>query len=173
MIFETFIQRDDDGCYIPTLPNGYNELILPSKVDEIIKGLISYKKNYTDQEVQEINLKKIANVRDAWTSVQNDKTEKKKRIDGYVYLLECADKHKIGYSADVERRMKQLDTRPFPLELITKVYSEVAFDIEQEIHKELLDWRVEGEWYQFDFDFSSKEFEEYVHHIEEKILVRG
>lgn len=69
---------------------------------------------------------------------------------GYVYLLECGGRYKIGFSKDVERRIRQLDTRPFKLNLIakSKLISD-AYDREQEIHEYFANSRVEGEWYCF------------------------
>lgn len=80
------------------------------------------------------------------------KCEPKKKTEGYVYVLKCADKYKLGYSNNVEQRMKQLDTRPFPLELVYKAYSEKAYDIEQELHSVYTSYgyRLEGEWYSSD-----------------------
>lgn len=69
---------------------------------------------------------------------------------GCVYLLECGGRYKIGFSKDVERRISQLDTRPFKLNLIakSKLISD-AYDREQEIHEYFADNRVDGEWYEF------------------------
>ena len=74
------------------------------------------------------------------------------RNKGFVYILKCADKYKIGYSINVEKRISQLDTRPFPLELIYKIESDVAFDIEQRMHNTYteLGYRLDGEWYSSD-----------------------
>ena len=72
---------------------------------------------------------------------------------GYVYLLECGGRYKIGFSKDVERRIHQLDTRPFKLNLIakSKLISD-AYDREQEIHEYFANSRIEGEWYCFSDD---------------------
>lgn len=76
----------------------------------------------------------------------------KSRNKGFIYILKCIDKYKLGFSIDVEKRMKQLDTRPFPLELVYKAYSEKAYDIEQELHSVYTSYgyRLEGEWYSSD-----------------------
>lgn len=75
----------------------------------------------------------------------------KKTDAGYVYIIKCANFYKIGYTNSVMRRMKQLDTRPFPLELIYTRYFSHAYSIEQELHKEYEDFRVDGEWYDFNY----------------------
>lgn len=78
--------------------------------------------------------------------------QERKRNEGFIYILKCADKYKLGYSNNVEQRIKQLDTRPFPLELVYKAYSEKAYDIEQELHSVYTSYgyRLEGEWYSSD-----------------------
>jgi hypothetical protein len=89
--------------------------------------------------------------------------------NGYVYLFRCSDFYKIGYSKNVYRRLKQLDTRPFPLDCIAAVYSERAWDIEQYIHKAFYSLRAENEWYQFDFFPQENEFYDFVKQIEMKL----
>lgn len=75
------------------------------------------------------------------------KSEMKK---GYVYMLECGGKYKIGFSKDVERRMKELDTRPFELNLVVKsAFLNDAYDREQELHEYFEANRTIGEWYNF------------------------
>lgn len=69
---------------------------------------------------------------------------------GYVYLLECGGKYKIGFSKYVERRMHQLDTRPFKLNLVAKSkYLSDAYDWEQGLHDVCADRVIDGEWYEF------------------------
>ena len=69
---------------------------------------------------------------------------------GYVYLLECGGKYKIGFSKYVERRMHQLDTRPFKLNLVAKSkYLSDAYDWEQGLHDACADRVIDGEWYEF------------------------
>ena len=69
---------------------------------------------------------------------------------GYVYLLECGGKYKIGFSKYVEKRMHQLDTRPFKLNLVAKSkYLSDAYDWEQGLHDACADSVIDGEWYEF------------------------
>ena len=93
--------------------------------------------------------------------------------EGYVYLIKCADKYKIGYTKDVERRFKELDTRPFPCELIEEYYSPIAFPIEQKIHELLSEYRVVGEWYSFSKEVSTKNFDKFVYFVEEQMIKWG
>lgn len=137
------IFKEDDGHYYPRESGGYNKLIVPSKCKNIIEDLIRYYNIYDDYEIQLDNEKAEKDFFKNW--VHNMKPYNNKY--GFVYVLRCADKYKIGYSKDVERRIKQLDTRPFKLELVFEVYSDKAYDIEKQLHKSLIDYRAEGEWY--------------------------
>lgn len=69
---------------------------------------------------------------------------------GYVYMMECGGKYKIGYSKDVERRFHELDKRPFSLHVFA-VSNKIpnALRKEQEIHSKLGSFRLTGEWYKF------------------------
>lgn len=86
---------------------------------------------------------------------------------GYVYLLECGGKYKIGFSKDVERRINQLDTRPFKINLIAKSeFISDAYDREQELHEYFVDQRVDGEWYEFS-DHEAQYAKEIIEELEE------
>ncbi len=86
--------------------------------------------------------------------------------EGFIYLIRCEDYYKIGFTKDIEKRMKQLDTRPFPMDLIAVKKSKIAFDIEQYIHKAFEPMMVENEWYHFNFSPNDKDFCEFVSEIE-------
>lgn len=65
-------------------------------------------------------------------------------------MLECGGKYKIGFSKDVERRINQLDTRPFKINLIAKSkYLSDAYYWEQGLHDACSDSKIDGEWYEF------------------------
>lgn len=161
--------EDDNGCYIPK--ESY-DLMLPSEVDKIIEGLKKYKDTYSDSYISNCNKEAREKELNEMRKLQEEskKSQKHRDAKGYIYLLECGGKYKIGYSNNVERRMKQLDTRPFSLNLITKVYSDIAFDVEQRIHKMMSKYKVEGEWYDISFDFSAYDFSEFVLGVEKIIL---
>lgn len=67
----------------------------------------------------------------------------------YLYLFECQNKYKIGITDNIERRIKQLDTRPFKLNLIgqTNKLIKDAYKWEQYLHNEYKDQNIEGEWF--------------------------
>jgi predicted GIY-YIG superfamily endonuclease len=99
------------------------------------------------------------------TADKESKTESYK--NGYVYLLECGGKYKIGFSKDVERRIHQLDTRPFKLNLIVKSkFISDAYDREQELHEYFADKKVDREWYEFS-DHEAQYAKEIIEELEE------
>lgn len=144
MLLNILIAKEDDGFYYPRQFGGYNKLILPSEFENILQDLMYYCEIYSDDEIREIN----KNIEEHFFDSFNVKKKYQvKKRSGYVYMLKCADKYKIGYSNNVENRIKELDTRPFKLKLIFKVYSDAAYQIEQELHKRLEIYRDVGEWY--------------------------
>jgi hypothetical protein len=65
-----------------------------------------------------------------------------------VYLIECGGRYKVGVSENPERRVTELNDRPFPAKLITKSGPvHCAFEAEREIHEWLDSYRVNGEWF--------------------------
>lgn len=110
------------------------------------------------------------NFTDRWLRNHNKIEE---NTEGYVYLIKCADKYKIGYTKDIDRRFKELDTRPFPCELIAYVDSPIAFPVEQKIHELLKEKRVVGEWYSFEFESTAEQFEDFVYQVEIQMLKWG
>lgn len=131
---------------------------------ELCYGLIKYALN-NKCEIDIYNEKRMNDIENGMTGwrrkcEESDKTDRENRKNeskkGYVYLLECGGKFKIGFSKDVERRMRQLDTRPFKLNLIEKSeFLSDAYDREQELHEWLEDSRIDGEWY----DLTNEELE--------------
>lgn len=138
---------EENGFYVPQKPNGANEYILPSDFEKILDDLIYYCERYTDEEVKSVNELRRKNLENYIKSISSTNKSTKSNKCGFVYVLKCANKYKIGYSKDVERRIKQLDTRPFRLELVFKVYSDNAYNIEQILHDSLTEYKAEGEWY--------------------------
>ena len=143
LLVPIIIVKGEDGLYYPISGGGFNPLILPSKFYPILNDLQYYCMFYTDEEIIEINNE---GEKEFYNSITN-KHPKKVTYDGYVYMLKCADKYKIGYSKNVERRIKELDTRPFKLELLFIGYSDNARTIEHELHKRLHEYKEIGEWY--------------------------
>ena len=119
---------------------------------ELCNGLMAYAFKYTS-EIDVYNQKRMIELEEELngcigTAKKESRTARKK--GGYVYLLECGGKYKIGFSKDVERRINQLDTRPFKLNLLVKSeFLSDAYDREQELHEWFENSKIEGEWYDF------------------------
>lgn len=159
--------EDSNGLLAPSVAG---VLLKHNEIEDIIKRLNEYKNAYDDSDIDRYN-EEFRRMMYEGLENPTPKTTHNKNVSGYVYLLSCSDKYKVGYSNNVERRMKQLDTRPFPLKLVCKTYSDIAFDVEQRIHKIMSDHKVEGEWYDFDFDVKADEFSDFVLKVERKILL--
>ena len=69
--------------------------------------------------------------------------------DGFVYFIEAIGlkKIKVGYSKDVESRLRQLQTAmPFEMRILASVPGTIA--LESEIHRLFAKTRVRGEWFE-------------------------
>lgn len=162
---------DGKKCHV-VVPYDYNLAVKPSEVIKYIRLLEDYVRDHTDKEIELYNQKKKSETEEYYLNLlkQGNKPKSKPK-KGFVYLFECGGRYKVGYSANADKRFKQLDTRPFKLNEITKVYSDCAYDIEQSLHGNLFKYRVEGtgEWYDFDFEITPEIFEKWVREIEGRL----
>ena len=139
MFVPGLIFKDESGKYYITY-NNY--LVLPSEVRKIISDLSEYCESYTDEEIIRINKET-----DPY-KINYQKKNVTRRNKGYVYIFQCADKYKIGFTENVNRRLRQLDTRPFKLiQIFVSDLCVNAFDIEQTIHEKFKEFQVDNEWY--------------------------
>lgn len=94
--------------------------------------------------------------------ISESKTKKSPK-PSMVYLIECGGRYKIGVSADVDRRLKQLDKRPFALNLIAKsqLFDE-AYTAEKKLHQQYQKYNVYGEW----FDVPQDELDVLIEQVE-------
>lgn len=158
---------EESELWEPRTSGGYNKYILPSEVDGIINDLIYYSQFYTDAEIIQYNRQLEERFFDDFKPTT---TKPAKDLSGFVYILKCENRYKVGYSKDVNKRIKQLDTRPFKLELIYKQYSECAYRIEQRIHQQLVAFKVENEWYDIKESLLIKSVIAIFKSVEEEIL---
>lgn len=142
------ICEDADGYYLYDC-HGY--VMEKDQLLEILKGLLNYAELHENDLIQH----NIKNDKDLENIIYNHscKEKKKPKSKGYVYLMKCENKYKIGYSKDVERRIKELDNKPFKTNLIAKSeLIENPYFYEQEIHEYFEEYRIDGEWYNFEED---------------------
>lgn len=105
-------------------------------IDEMIDAHNKELKEYYDNMARESM---------GYTKIQ--KTEGK----SIVYVMKCGDCYKIGVSKHPNARLKQLDERPFPVEIVMlSKMAEYPYDIEKELHDALADKRIGGEWFKLD-----------------------
>jgi len=65
-----------------------------------------------------------------------------------LYLIGCADCFKVGISTDPYKRLASLQTgNPMPCQLLAIWEPKYAPTLEKEIHKQLKNHRVRGEWF--------------------------
>lgn len=65
---------------------------------------------------------------------------------GYVYVIEAGEFVKIGFAADVEKRLRALRTAcPMPLTVIAEIKGTMV--TEQKLHRRFAGHRAEGEWF--------------------------
>lgn len=67
---------------------------------------------------------------------------------GYVYLLKCGPRYKIGITKDIQRRINELTKQqPFPLELVHCAVGAEYAAKERELHEQYDAVREHGEWF--------------------------
>lgn len=72
------------------------------------------------------------------------------KTKSHVYIMRCGSYYKIGVSKDPERRVRELDKRPYRVELVfVSSAAEYAYKIERCLQEWLEEYKVGGEWYDF------------------------
>lgn len=136
--------QDGLGCYAE-----------PKRMEEIANGLLLASKKsgkYIPDHNKEV-LKSIYKESEKHIETKVESALKKR----HVYLLKCGDKYKIGVSKNVTRRVKELDNKPFKVEVVAKSPKSIyALYHEAFLHEKYDKKRVWGEWFkltQKDVDF--------------------
>ena len=66
----------------------------------------------------------------------------------FVYIIKCGQFFKVGITSNIRKRVSSIKSaNPFPIVLIGSRYSVNAKSLEKELHKELKQHLVHGEWY--------------------------
>ena len=141
--FNAYVISEHNGGYVINDCNGF--LMTPEQMIEISRGLMLCAMQ-DEGEINAYNEKRKIEFEEQ-LHADNDKP-KKEKDKGYVYLFECGGKYKIGLSRDVERRIRELDYRPFRINLITKSRLLAdPFSVERELHARYEYLRLTGEWF--------------------------
>ena len=88
---------------------------------------------------------------------------------GWIYRIKCDKYHKIGFTRNVIQRMNELDKYPWEIDIVSIVYTNNAFKIEQKLHTMFCQYRVRNEWYDFgNVVWKSEQFKCIINHIKEE-----
>ena len=135
------ITEEKDSCVIS---NGQGYVMEAEQMIDVAKKMIKFAIHHK-KELRQHNIKRSKEYEQEISTLNTTPKEKEK---AYVYLLKCGDYYKIGFSKDVERRIKELDHRPYKVEIIyISPLTNRAYQIEQNLHSELEQYRINGEWY--------------------------
>ncbi len=141
------IVKAENGFYLRNC-NGF--VMEYSQVKEVCEGLLNYAEKNKDKlnKYNKMTEKEFCEMLRKNNSQTNNKQTKSK---GYVYLFKCNDRYKIGVSKDVNRRLKDLNGRPYEISLITKSkFIDNPYIEENKLHKEYQEFRLGGEWFNLD-----------------------
>lgn len=79
------------------------------------------------------------------------KTEHRSSYYGYIYLLQCSEHFKIGFSLTPHKRIQQLRTgSPHPIRLVHELRTPFYKLIEKQLHHKFRSKRGKGEWFTLD-----------------------
>ena len=138
------ITETEDGCFIN---NGHGYVMESEQMIDIANKMIKYAKKHKI-ELEQHNIQRRAELEAGMRGWSTDQPAKKPKAKAYVYLFECGGHYKVGYSKDVERRAKELNNRPFTLNIVcVSRLIEDAYTVEQELHDFLHKYKIAGEWY--------------------------
>lgn len=143
------INEADDGFF---LSNGQGYVMEYEQVIEVANGLINFANNHKE-ELHFTNIENKKELEKEFSKMISNNNNNNHLEEKHIYLLECGGKYKIGISSDVNRRIKELDKRPFKINILAK--SELttkAYKIEQDLHHQYEKNRINGEWYELTDD---------------------
>ena len=70
---------------------------------------------------------------------------------GYLYLLQCGEHYKIGFSQTPRKRLRQLRTgSPHPIIVVHELRTAFYRQIEKKLHYKFADKRGRGEWFKLE-----------------------
>lgn len=140
--------QEGDTAYI-CYGHGYSKILPKEETLQFIRRLNNFLNKYSDEDIEKHN-KKVQEDFEKMINGYDRNPEPKPKVKGSIYLLECKGRYKIGASKNVDRRVKQLDKRPFKVtKIISKDNVEDYYDKEKELHVKYSKNEIEGEWFIF------------------------
>lgn len=147
LTMQWMVAEGPDGAYLINSP-GY--MATPREVAHILDELIRFAKNHADR-IADNNARVdefFENLRHGIYSSSSESTQRRKKR--YLYMFKSGeDRYKIGVTTDVDRRLKELNNRPYPVELyaVSEAPFYNAFEAERTMHEIHEDCRINGEWF--------------------------
>lgn len=141
------VEEGPDGAL---LYNNQGYIATPKEVKRVIDELIRFANEHGDYiacknaELDEY----YENLRNGnYGGASDSKRNRKKR---FLYMFKSGeDRYKIGVATDVDRRLKELNNRPYQVELyaVSEAPFYNAFEAERTMHEIHEDRRIDGEWF--------------------------
>jgi hypothetical protein len=78
------------------------------------------------------------------------KISKEIEDESYLYIIKDGSRYKIGHSYDYKKRMKNFSTYLPNFETVYLSRHKKAFEMEERLHKEFENCKIEGEWFELD-----------------------
>ena len=135
------INKHKDGYY---LSDGNGFLLESDELLDIGQNLIKFAKK-NKESIKKVNQIRKQEFEQSWGSYLKKSKPKPK---GQIYIMECGGYYKIGVSKNIKQRQKQLNKRPFKVNIIYKSpINEDYYSMEKELHTQYDDKRINGEWF--------------------------
>jgi hypothetical protein len=106
---------------------------------------------YTDKQIEEIVIFDTVVENDLYRSDNARKVNSNKKPNGYIYVLQNKrfDLIKVGVSSSPKRRIRDIKAGvPFDIDCLFLKHFNNVYDLESIIHKQLINNKVKGEWFQ-------------------------
>ena len=79
-----------------------------------------------------------------------DKVSRESDEESYLYIIKDGSRYKIGHSYDYKKRMSNFITYLPNFETVYLCKHHKAFEMEERLHEEFKDCKIEGEWFKLD-----------------------
>lgn len=157
------INKTEDGYF---LSDGNGFAIEGEELFEIGINLLRFAKKH-EKDLELHNIQRRAEIEQELREWESKSNVPKPKTKAHVYIMKCGEYYKIGFSKDVERRARELDRRPYKVNVIyISPATEYAYEIEQGLHEWLEEYRVSGEWYDLPQDMIEAICNEIVYEID-------
>lgn len=146
------VEEGPDGAFLYNNP-GY--IATPEEVKLVVEELIRFAEGNVDF-INDNNAKVDEFLESVRSGCHDDASkERSGRKRRYLYMFRSSESlYKIGVTTNVDRRLKELNDRPYPVELfaVSEAPFYNAFEAERVMHEIHDDCRVNGEWFKLSDD---------------------